>query len=161
MTPHTESSGFGNFLRWLAAHRLAIYAAGLLAIATPRLLRATADIGLGPTLRTAIVVVSLGVMILTYIGEQRNPDPAASQDDPSGTGSEPDRATATAEASGERPRYSRRTRAIFAAGIIGVVSGIYVALEVSVPAGLLFVFGAILFVQSAYRRERDGTESTQ
>lgn len=174
MASRTESSGYDALLWWLVRYRLVIYLGGLIAIATPRLLRAVSDVELGPTVRTAIVVVALAAMILTYVGERR-----VSAGAPRGNATRPRRSDARSSGSGTPERgaetgtepdgeptgssagtlqYSRRTRVIFAAGLVGVVFGTYVALEVSVPAGLLFVFGAILFAQSAYRRERDGTE---
>lgn len=167
MASQTETSAFDGLLRWLAAYRLVVYVGGLLAIASPRFLRTTADVTVGPTLRTVIVVTSLVLMILTYLGERRGKNTTSRRGD-SGTdrarferttadaASEPDTEPSNAEESGGTAQYSRRTRAVFAAGVVGVVFGIYVALEASLPAGLLFVFGAILFVQSAYRRERGG-----
>ena len=180
MASHTESSGIDGFLRWLATYRLVIYFGGVLAIATPRLLRIATDLEVGPVVRTVLVVTSLGVMILTYLGERRmRTGTSGHRDDRTGGRTRRERATtdtesgrgsgpetdagarsraesnaATSDSADDTPQYSRRTRAAFAAGVVGVVFGIYVALETSVPAGLLFVFGAILFVQSAYRRER-------
>jgi hypothetical protein len=112
-----------------------VYLGGLIAIGTPLALRRVADVELSPGARTAIVAVSLGLMIVTYIGERRV-----------GHG-HLDRTGGPSES------YSVRLRAAIAMAVVGIAVGIYVLMEVSLFAGLLFIVGAYLFAYMGYRTE--------
>jgi hypothetical protein len=136
-----SSHTFGTLFRVLVAYRMLVYLGGLIAIGTPLALRRVADITLSPGARTAIVIVSLGLMILTYIGERR-------------VGREGDR---PAERRKPGERYSFRLRASIALAALGIAVGIYVALEVNRIAGLLFIVGAYFFGYMGYRTE-EGTD---
>lgn len=147
MAARTDRTGFDSLFRSLVAYRLFIYVGGLIAISLPRVLRTAAGIELAAPVRTLVVVVSLGVMILTYVGERRvgldgGSDPTAPRS-PSDAGSE--------AGSG----YSRRTRTSLVIGLAGIAIGVYVALEADTLVGVLFVIGGVLFGRSAYR---GGTE---
>lgn len=148
MAARTNRSDLDPLFRSLVAYRVFIYVGGLVAIALPRILRTVAGIDLAASVRTLIVAASLGVMILTYLGERRvgldeEPKPTAS--DPSSGGD------------GESREYSRRTRTTVAIGLVGLAIGIYVAVEVNLLIGLLFIAGGLLFGQSAYRGGSEGS----
>jgi len=130
-----SSTGLGTLLRLLIAYRMLVYLGGLMAIGAPLALRRVGGVDLSLGARTAIVVVSLGLMILTYIGERRV-----------GHG-HLDRTPGGSES------YSRRLRAAIAMAVVGIAIGIYVVMEVNLVAGLLFILGAYLFAYMGYRTE--------
>lgn len=136
MAACTDRSGLETLVRSLVAHRAVVYGGGLLAIGLPRALRTAAGIEVATPLRTLLVVASLGLMILTYLGE-RSADTEDAEPTASGTG------------------YSRRTRTTVAIGLVGIAIGIYVAIEVDTLVGLLFIGGGLLFGRSAYRGETE------
>lgn len=148
MAARTDRTGFDSLFRSLVAYRLFIYVGGLIAISLPRVLRTAAEIELAAPVRTLVVVVSLGVMILTYVGERRVGLDGGSETaprSPSEAGSE--------AGSG----YSRRTRTSLVIGLAGIAIGVYVALEVDTLVGVLFVIGGVLFGRSAYRGGTEGS----
>ncbi|WP_248896957.1 hypothetical protein [Haloplanus halobius] len=127
---------FGVLLRYLVSHRLFVYLGGLVVIGIPIILQRAYGTELSPGTRTAIVVVSLLVMIVTYIGERR-------------VGSDH-----VDERTGESTEsYSLRLRVSVATAIVGLAIGIYVAMEVNVFSGFLFILGACLFGYMGYRTE--------
>ena len=137
MTSHARSNGGdGDPLALLAAYRLPIYLGGLIAIATPLALAEVVGVVVPPAARTAVVGVSLAVMVATYVGERRDRmrDSAGDRD-------------------GERPAYSLRARLAVAAAVVGVAVGVYVAAAGDLVVGLLFVLGAYFFGYLAYRGE--------
>lgn len=124
--------------RFLAAHRLAFYVGGLIAISLPIGLVWMFDYELPPAARTAIVGVSFGVIVLTYVAERR-------------VGLEHAGAR-----TGETPEsYSTRLKASVALAIVGIAVGVYLLLGHDRIVGALFLVGALLFFQVAYRSERD------
>jgi hypothetical protein len=137
MASETQSAGrpFGTLLRFLVAYRLFIYLGGLIAIGIPLALQRAYGMELSPGARTAIVVVSLGLMIVTYIGERR----VGRDHSGAGTGS------------GES--YSLRLRASIATAVVGLAVGIYVAMEINPLTGGFFILGAFLFAYMGYRTE--------
>lgn len=148
MTSHARSNGSdGDPLALLAAYRLPIYLGGLIAIATPLALAEVAGVVVPPAARTAVVAVSLAVMIATYVGERRERarGSAGTATEP-GTGGDAGRGR-------ERPEYSLRARLAVAAAVVGVAVGVYLAAAGDLVVGLLFVFGAYLFGYVAYRGE--------
>lgn len=138
MASEAQSSNraFGTLLRFLVTYRLFVYLGGLIAIGVPLVLQRAYGTELSPGARTAIVVVSLGVMIVTYLAERRV-----------GQGHIDDR---TGES---RESYSTRLRVSVATAIVGIAIGIYVAMEVNPFAGALFIIGAFLFGYMGYRTE--------
>lgn len=130
-----------TLFRFLVAYRMFVYLGGLIAIGIPLALQRAFGMELSPGARTAIVVVSLGVMIVTYIGERR----VGSDHAQAGTGVE-----------GSSESYSLRLRASIATAVVGVAVGIYVFLEVSRGAGVFFIIGAFLFAYMGYRTELEG-----
>jgi len=144
MASETRPSGrpFETLLRFLVAYRLFVYLGGLIAIGIPLALQRAFEMELSPGARTAIVVVSLGVMIVTYIGERRvgrdHAEAGTGADDPTES-------------------YSLRLRASVATAVLGLAIGIYVFLEVSRTAGVFFILGAVLFAYMGYRTELEGT----
>jgi hypothetical protein len=82
------------------------------------------------------VVVSLGLMIVTYIGERR----VGREHIDSRTGESTE-------------SYSLRLRASVATAIVGLAIGIYVVMEVNAFTGALFMIGAALFAFVGYRTE--------
>jgi len=136
MASETRSStGLGTLFRVLVAYRMLVYLGGLIAIGAPLALRRVADIDLSPGARTAIVAVSLGLMIVTYIAERRV-----------GHGH-------LERTGGPSESYSLRLRAAIAMAVVGIAIGIYVLMEVNLFAGLLFILGAYLFAYMGYRTE--------
>jgi hypothetical protein len=130
-------------LRFLVAYRLFIYLGGLIAIGIPLALQRAYGMELSPGARTAIVVVSLGLMIVTYIGERRVGRDHAS----AGTGVE-----------GSAESYSLRLRASIATAVVGLAVGIYVVMEINPLTGAFFVLGAFLFAYMGYRTELEGPD---
>ncbi|MFD1633764.1 hypothetical protein ACOZ4L_13095 [Haloplanus ruber] len=137
MASQTQSPDrpFGTLLRLLVTYRLFIYLGGLIAIGIPLLLQRAYGTELSPGARTAIVAVSLGLMIVTYLGERR-----VGRDHVDATGE-------SAET------YSLRLRASIATAVVGLAIGIYVAMEVNPLTGSFFVLGAFLFAYMGYRTE--------
>lgn len=147
MTDDIDASGeLGAFL---VTYRMAIYLGGIAVIGLPLVLHSAAGVTLPRSARLAITVAVVGLMTVTYLAERRlGTDVAdgASGDVTDGAGGDgPDGPAAT------RSAYSLRTRITVAAAVLGLAAGVYVALEVSLPAGLLFVVGAYLFAYLAYR----------
>lgn len=139
MTSRIESSGLTPLFRLLVANRLLVYFGGLFVIGLP-LLFAALGIELSGTARTVLVVVTLAVMVLTYLGERRLGIPDSQTE------------TTTQE-------YPLKMRLALALAVLGVAIGIYVALEVNPLAGLLFIAGAYFFGYMGYRGgfdEEDG-----
>ncbi|MFC7044152.1 hypothetical protein ACFQH6_00890 [Halobacteriaceae archaeon GCM10025711] len=134
MAESESAGGLDALFRLLVAYRMVVYLGGLVAIALPIVLARGAGVTVPAGARTAIVVVSLGLMILTYLGERRL-----------GVGG----GNRTGDA-GEQ--YSLRTRLAVTLAVVGVVVGIYVALEMNLLLGVLFVGGAYLFGVIAFRR---------
>lgn len=150
MATRTDRSGLDTLFRSLVAYRVVIYVGGLIAIGLPGILRTTTGIELAASLRTLVVVVSLGIMILTYLGERRVG--LANDAEPTASGA----ASAPTSNTGSGSGYSRRTRTTVAIGLAGIAVGIYVAIEVDTLVGLLFIGGGLLFGQSAYRGDTEG-----
>lgn len=146
MSSHARSNGSdGDPLALLAAYRLPIYLGGLAAIGTPLALAEVTGIVVPPAARTAVVVVSLVVMVATYAGERRDRARSAAGDgEPSAT---------RGDRTSPNPEYSLRARLAVAAAVVGVAVGVYVAAAGDLVVGLLFVFGAYLFGYVAYRGE--------
>lgn len=138
MTPETESSGLDPLFRVLVAHRLLVYFGGLFVIGLPLLFGAL-GIELSGTTRTVLVVVTLAVMVFTYLGERR-----VGFDDAQ---TEP------------RLDYPLKMRLVLALAVLGIAVGIYVALEVNALTGLLFIAGAYFFGYMGYRGGLNEDES--
>ncbi|MFB6124046.1 MAG: hypothetical protein ABEJ78_11395 [Haloferacaceae archaeon] len=139
MASHTSETGLTHLFRFLVAYRMLVYLGGLVAIGVPLFLVRAFGIEVSQGARTAIVLVSLAVMVVTYVGERRVGDDHV--DDRTGRSTE---------------SYSLRMRLSVALAVLGIAVGVYVAIEVNLVAGLLFVLGAYLFGYLGYRSE--GTE---
>lgn len=124
--------------RFLVAYRIVVYLGGLTVIGVPLLLQRAFDVAVPSSARTALVTVSLALMVVTYLAERRvgygHVDPQTGE---------------------SKESYSLRLRLSVAVAVVGVAVGIYVALEVNFVAGLLFVAGAYLFGYLGYRGELD------
>lgn len=127
----TESSGLDPLFRMLVSYRLLVYFGGLFVISLPLLLRAL-GIELPGTARTVLVVITLAVMLLTYLGERR-------------VGYADTRTESATE------EYSLKTRLALVLAVAGIAIGVYVALELNTIGGLLFIAGAYLFGYLGYR----------
>jgi hypothetical protein len=156
MVSRANESGFDSLLRSLVAHRFAVYVGGLVVIALPALLRGAFDLDVPAAVRTLLVAVALGAMILTYLGERRVADGAADRD--GRTQPRADDRTPTEGTEVSRSGYSRRTRTTVVIGLSGIAIGIYVAVEIDTIVGILFVVGGLLFGQSAFREESGQNE---
>jgi hypothetical protein len=126
-------------MRFLVTYRLLVYLGGLIAIGIPLLLQRAYGTELSPGARTAIVVVSLAVMIVTYVAERR-----VGQDHIDDHTGEPTES------------YSLRLRASVATAVVGLAVGIYAIMEIDGITGGLFVLGAFLFAYMGYRTEGGG-----
>lgn len=155
MATHADSSGLDSLLRVLVSYRLAVYIGGLAAISVPAVLRATVGIDPPSTVRTIIVGASLGLMILTYLGELRlghgSTGPAAGR-----PRTEPTTGDTIGESESDATGYSKRTRTTVVIGLVGIVVGIYVVIEINTFVGMLFIVGGLLFGRSAYRDHTEG-----
>lgn len=122
--------------RLLVAYRLLFYLGGLLAMSAPLLAAWAFGVEVAQPVRTTVVTVSFGVILLTYLAERRvgldHVDPA--------TGA-------------PKEQYSTQLRASVVLAIVGIALGVYFLLRGNLPATLLFVGGAFLFFQRAYRGE--------
>lgn len=122
--------------RFLVAYRLLFYLGALVAMSLPLGLVWLFDVHLPPAARTTIVGVSFGVILLTYLAERRV---GLDHVDP--------RTGAPTET------YSHRMRASVVLGIVGIAAGVYLLLDERHAVGFLFLAGALLFFQLAYRSE--------
>ncbi|MFC7167767.1 hypothetical protein [Halospeciosus flavus] len=134
--------------RELASRRLFAYAFGLAIVTAPQ---ALTSLGVTVTgvLRTGFLAVGLGLMVVTYVAELwvgRNEVDSSEE-----AGAAPTEA--------DDDRYSTRDRLVVGLAALGVAVGVYVALTVDQLAGILFVGGALLFGQYAFRRGREGDEN--
>lgn len=137
----TSEGGLSLLFRFLVAYRLLIYLGGLLAISMPLGLAWVFDIELSEGARMAIVGVSFGLILLTYLAERRV---GLDHVEP-GTGESTE-------------SYSTRLQVTVMLAIVGVAVGIYLLLEGSAVVGLLFLTGALLFFQVGYSSEREDAE---
>lgn len=130
-----KSSGWINdFFRFLATYSAVIYLAGLLVISIPVTLAWVFEIVVSPTTRYVIVGASLSVMVLAYIGERRArfPDTDKSLEQ-------------------RKTDYSRRTRVLVAAAVLGLGLGIYAAIEINFFIAGIFFVGAYFFTRMAFK----------
>lgn len=143
MATRQSASGLDFVARFLVSYRLLFYLGGLLAMSVPLLLRWGFDVTLPPAARTAIVIVSFSVLVVTYLAERRvgldHVDPV--------TGS-------------PREAYSWRLRVSIVLALVGIAVGLFLVLDGSTAPGLLFLAGAVLFFQLAYRAERSGDDTS-
>lgn len=137
MASRSDASALGFLLRFLVAYRILIYLGGLLVMSAPLGAAWVFGYEFPEAARTTIVAVCFGAILVTYVAERRvgldHVDPA------------------TGEA---REPYSRRARASVVLAIVGIAVGVYLVLERNTAMGLLFLVGALLFFQLAYRAER-------
>lgn len=133
------------FLTWvgraLASYRYIVYLGGIIVILLPRLLRVTAGTSLPLQTRRILVGGALAIMIFTYLAERQF---AHSHNDSADTHPNPSAA----------PEYSLYARLSLAGAAVGVAIGIYVGFAMErLFLGMLFIFGAYLFVRMGYRHE--------
>ena len=142
MSARPTDGGLAFVARFLVAYRLLFYLGGLLAISAPLGLAWVFDLELSPAARTTVVGVSFAVLLGTYLAERRvgldHVDPA--------TGA-------------PREAYSLRLRASVVLALAGLAVGVFLVLEGRAAMGALFLAGAVLFFQLAYRAER-GDDAT-
>lgn len=136
MAQRHPDRGLDHLARFLVAYRLLLYLGGLVAISLPLLLTWAFDTTLSPAARSTVVGVSFAVLVVTYLAERRvgldHVDPV--------TGT-------------PRETYSLRLRASLVLAIGGVALGAYLLLVGRWGMGVLFLLGAMLFFQLAYRAE--------
>lgn len=146
------------FARVLSTYSLHVYAVGLVVIVASRLVEGNLEIPFPRQLRQAIVVVTLAVMVVTYLAERRFARGRSGGGEDTGDGDRPgdgdDAGTNGADGAPEHSLYARVSMALAA---VGVAVGIYVAVALErLLVGGLFILGAYLFVHMAYRHEGDG-----
>lgn len=139
MTPTRHRTD--RLFRFLVSYRLLFYLGALIAMSLPLGLAWLFDVQLASAARTTIVAVSFGVILATYLAERRvgldHVDPQTGVPTES---------------------YSTVMRVSVLLFIVGIAAGIYFVLASRLLIGLLFLVGAIFFLQLAYRSESDGTE---
>lgn len=144
MAGRSETSVLDFLFRFLVAYRLLFYLGGLVVMSVPLLVEWASDASVPQTARNTIVAVSFGAILLTYVAERRvgldHVDPA--------TGA-------------PREPYSRRAWVSVVLAIAGIAVGVYLVLERDTAMGVLFLVGALLFFQLAYRAERPDDEATE
>ncbi|WP_435063845.1 hypothetical protein [Halobaculum sp. EA56] len=133
----------------LVTYRLAIYLGGLAAIGAPLALRSAAGVTVPASVRAAITVATVSLMTVTYLFERRLGLDAGGDDAADAARGGADGRAGDATDRGEGG-YPLRTRAAVAAAVLGLAAGVYLALETSLLAGLLFVAGSYLFAYLAY-----------
>lgn len=137
MASRSRTTGLDYLLRFLVAYRILFYLGGLLAMSIPLLAAWVFDVEVPTSLRTTVVAVSFGVILVTYFAERRvgldHVDPRTGE---------------------SVERYSRRMRVSVLLSIVGIAAGVYLLLERNPVAGLVFIAGAFLFFQIAYRSDR-------
>ncbi|QLG26634.1 hypothetical protein HUG10_03355 [Halorarum halophilum] len=131
---------------FLVTYRMAIYLGGVAVIGLPLVLHNTAGVTVSQSARLAITIATLGLMTATYIAERRlGRDSDVTGDEDGTVGSDAN--------TGE---YPMRTRIAVASAVLGLAAGVYVGLEVSWLAGLMFVAGAYFFAYLAYAGDGGG-----
>ena len=136
MSGRIDAGPVDFILRFLAAYRLLVYLGGLIVMSLPLVVEWTSDATVPQSVRNTVVGVSFAAILLTYLAERRfgldHVDPA--------TGA-------------PREGYSRQTRVSIVLAIAGVAAGVYLVLARNAAMGLLFLAGALLFFQLAYRAD--------
>lgn len=128
----------GELGSFLVENRIVIYLGGVAVIALPLVLHSAAGVTVSRSARLAITVAMVGLMVVTYLAELRlDTDAEDGSAEPPASGG-----------------YPLRTQIAVGAAVLGLALGVYVGLEVSWMAGLLFVAGAYFFAYMAY--EGDG-----
>lgn len=130
----TNRDGPAQVLRLLVAYRLLFYLGALIALSLPLGLAWLFDVHLQPATRSSVVAVSLGVILATYLSERQV---GLDHVDP--------RTGAATES------YPLRMRVSVVFAIVGVAASVYFLLSARPGVGLLFLLGAVLFVQLATR----------
>lgn len=157
MSVNADPDEHGALVHLLAEHSMFIYLVGLVAIGIPLVLAQLFDVELGPTARYVIVGTSLAVMIAAYVAERRVGFDAGAGVN-AGASASAAAGDAGAGTAGRR-EYPLRTRLGFPAAILGFAVGLYVAIEVNLVFGAIFMIGGSLFLRLAYKdldEEDDG-----
>ena len=144
MRSRSDAGPVGFLLHFLAAYRILFYLGGILVMSVPLLAAWLFDVTLPEAVRSTIVGVSFAVILLTYLAERRV---GLDHVDPT-TGS-------------PREPYSRRSRVSVLLALAGVAVGVYLLVTGDAPMGLLFLAGALLFFQLAYRDEQAAEERSR
>jgi hypothetical protein len=109
----------------------------MVVISLPLLVATEFGIELSQATRVAIVVPTLALMSVAYLGERRldvGPDDTA------------DSAAAT-------PGYSLGSRLSIAAAVVGFAIGVYMSLTGDPRAGAVYLFGSLLYGYREYRKQ--------
>lgn len=137
-----DTSQLRRLARGLSERRLFAYAVGLAVVTFPRAAESL-GVTVGSTVRTLFLVLGLGLMVTTYVAELW----VGFSSNPGDSGSDVEGG------------YSTRARLLIAFAGIGIAIGVYVALTVDRFTGLLFVGGALLIGQHAFRHGRGDDEA--
>lgn len=138
-----HDGGIAQLLRFLVAYRLLFYVGGLIAMSLPLGLVWLFDVTIPSPIRLTIVGVSFGLILATYLAERRV---GLDHVDP--------------QTGAPRETYSLRLRISVLLAIVGIAVGVYSVLSGRRFLGVLFLGGALLFFQVAYRSDRtdDGAD---
>lgn len=136
-----EIDSHGGLTALLVTYRMAIYLGGIAIVSLPLVLHSTAGVTVPVSVRAGLTVAIVGLMTATYVAERRHGGAVDTGNADDGTGKS------------DRPDggYPLRTRVAVAAAVLGLAIGVFVGIEVSPTAGLLFVGGSYLFAYLAYR----------
>lgn len=141
MTPDSDAAR--GLAKLLVTYRMTIYLGGIAILGIPLVLHSVAGVTVSTSGRAALTVSVLALMIATYIAEL-TVDEGDSDDD--GTAA----SASTGSTSDVDGGYPLRTRVSVAMAAIGLAIGVYIGLEESALAGLVFVAGAYFFAYLAY-----------
>ncbi|MFB6167727.1 MAG: hypothetical protein ABEJ43_02650 [Haloferacaceae archaeon] len=137
-----RGDGADRLFRLLVSHRMLVYVGGLVVIGSPLFIVRAFGRELPWSVRTALVVSSLAVMIVTYVGERRVGHDHL--DDTTGESTE---------------EYPLRMRLAVAMAVLGLAVGVFIAIEVDILGGLLFVGGSYFFAYLAYHDDAGEVEA--
>ncbi|MFB6234538.1 MAG: hypothetical protein ABEH81_02955 [Halopenitus sp.] len=160
MTPDSDAAS--GLAKMLVTYRMTIYLGGIAILGIPLVLHSVAGVTVSTSVRAALTVSVVGLMVATYVAELRvdeDDNESAADNAIEGSGTKDTDATASTDSSTERAAdvgggYPLRTRASVALAAVGVAIGVYLGLERSILEGIVFVAGAYFFAYLAY--EGDG-----
>lgn len=137
MQTESGSATATRLVRGVVAKRRAVYVGGMVVISLPLLAATAFGIELSGPARVAVVVPTLTLMSLAYLGERRldvgrdgTPDPTA-----------------------PAPGYSLGSQLSIAAAVVGFAIGVYVSITGDPRAGAIYLFGSLLYGYREYRKQ--------
>lgn len=148
----TDSDAASGLAKMLVTYRMTIYLGGIAILGIPLVLHSVAGVTPSTSVRAALTVSVVALMLVTYVAELRvdEDDESAAGNATGGTDSPNGTDSSTERAADVGGGYPLRTRASVALAAVGLAVGVYLGLERSILEGLLFVAGAYFFAYLAY-----------